>query len=91
MESIYKRAESEQVRSGTSGRIIGQRGKAGGLKIGPLGRHDGPAFVRQNQSEVQTAVAMRVTEDREGLAFKRMTRAGDRHPFREVPDVGSLW
>ena len=68
---------------------LGTRGA--GLEVGPLGGDQGLASIRQNQDELQAAVAVRVPEHLQRLAFKSVVRAGDGHPLREVLRVGSVW
>jgi hypothetical protein len=61
------------------------------LKVGPLGRQERLASVRQNQHEVQAALTVRVAEDSQRLAYKGVMGASDGNPLREVLTVGSVW
>ena len=66
-------------------------GDSARLEIGPRGRNQGLASVRQNQHELQVALAVRVPEDLQGSALKGVVRTGDCHLLRKVLTVGSVW
>ncbi|MGB8477723.1 MAG: hypothetical protein WCE63_02645 [Acidobacteriaceae bacterium] len=60
------------------------------MEVGPGGRHQRLASIRQNQHELQVATAVRVPEHLQRLALKRVVRAGDGHPLGKVLTVGSV-
>jgi hypothetical protein len=81
MKQVIRRAD--QLRS---------RGKScGELEVGPIGWDQRLASIWQNQHEMQSALAVHVSENFQGLAFKRVVRTSDGHPLREVLRVGSVW
>ena len=68
-ESIHEAAELKQVlRQAEQGRTNGS--ESARLEVSPLGRNQGFASVRQNQHELQVALAVRVPEDLQGSALK---------------------
>ena len=60
------------------------------LQVGPLGGNERAALVRQDQQEVQTAVALRPAQKIQGLALERMVGSGDGDRWRKTLEVGSV-
>jgi hypothetical protein len=58
--------------------------------ICPLRRDHGLTAVRQDQDEVQAAVAMDLAENLEGPCFKRMVAPENYDPIEKVLMMGSV-
>jgi hypothetical protein len=59
-------------------------------EVGPIGGNERLAAVRKNQREIEPSVAMEVSEQFQGLSFKRMPRSSDGDAFGKVVRVGSV-
>ena len=59
-------------------------------EVGPVGGNEGLAAVGKNQREIEPSAAVQVSEDIQGLSFKRMLRSSDGDAFWEVVRVGSV-
>ena len=55
-----------------------------------MGGDHRPRPIRPDQDQLQTPVAMNVTEDLECFSLERMMATGDRYPRWNVLDVGSV-
>ena len=80
MKQVFRTAEQERSRD-----------DGAGLEVCPLGGNQGLASVRQNQHELQVALAVRVPEDLQGSALKGVMRTDDGHLLGKVLTVGSVW
>jgi len=89
-ESIDEAAKLKQVlRDAQQGGT--REGNGAGLEVGPLGGNQGLASIRQNQEELQVALAVRALQYLQSVALKCVARADDSHPLRKVLTVGSVW
>ncbi len=59
--------------------------------IGPLGRNERPAAVRQNHENQEDATPPDAVDRHQRLAFEGVALAGDRHRTRNITTMGSLW
>ena len=98
-KSVYQDAGLEQLRKRTEAWALGFAGAVvllgypdlgRRLQVGPLGRNVRAAFVRQDQQEVQAAVAMRPSQKLEGLTLERMVWSDDGDRLRKTFEVGSV-
>jgi hypothetical protein len=71
--------------------MVVNRSQRGAIEIGPGGRDQGPASVRQDEDEIQMPLSMGVVENRQRFACEWMMRAGDRHALGKVLMMGSVW
>ena len=89
-ESIDETAELKQVVQ-RAGQFRTRWSGCGRIKIGPCGRDQRLAPIRQNENELQVTTHVRVPEDLQRLSLERVMRTGDRYSLREVLTVGSVW
>jgi hypothetical protein len=71
--------------------MVVNRSQRGAIEIGPGGRDQRPASIRQDEDKIQMPLSMGVTENEQRLAGERMMRTGDRHSLRKVLMMGSVW
>jgi len=71
--------------------MVVNRNQRGAIEIGPGGRDQGPASVRQDEDKIQVSLSMGMSEDKQRLACEWMMRAGDRHSLGQVLMMGSVW
>ncbi len=88
-ESIDEVTEASQIIQRADKRTTRRKGCAS-LEVRPFGGDQRLAPIRQDQNELQSAMPVRASKDLERLSVKRVMWAGDRHPLREVPEVGSV-
>ncbi len=62
-----------------------------GAPIGPLGRNERPAAIRQDRQNEKDAAPSDAADSGQRLAFERVALAGDRHRIRNIMTMGSLW
>ena len=62
-----------------------------GDPVGPLGRNERPAAIRQDHQNEKDAAPPDAADRRQRLAFEGMPLAGDRHRNRNITTMGSLW
>jgi len=60
------------------------------LEISPRSGNQGLAAVGKDEDKLEDAITMKPIQDLEGLALEWMVLSDDRHPGREVPEVGSV-
>ena len=58
--------------------------------VGPLYRHERPALIRQDHQEMETTGPVRVPQNGQSLAFKRMALANDSDLVGNVFERGSV-
>jgi hypothetical protein len=59
--------------------------------VGPVGRNERPAAVRQNHENEEDAAPPDATDHGERLAFERVALTDDGHRVRNITVMGSLW
>jgi hypothetical protein len=62
-----------------------------GAPIGPLGRNERPAAIRQDRQNEKDAAPPDAGDRGQRLAFEGVALAGDRHRIRDITTMGSLW
>ena len=62
-----------------------------GAPIGPLGRNERPAAIRQDHENEKDAAPPDAADRGQRLAFEGVALAGDRHRIRNITTMGSLW
>jgi hypothetical protein len=62
-----------------------------GAPIGPLGRNERPAAVRQNHENQEDAAPPDTADRGQRLAFEGVALARDRYRIRDITTMGSLW
>ena len=62
-----------------------------GAPIGPLGRNERPAAVRQDHENEEDAAPPDAADRGQRLAFEGVALAGDRYRIRNITAMGSLW
>jgi len=60
-------------------------------EVGPIGRNQQAAFIRQDQDEEEAALSTGMTEYGEGSPVERVMLTGDGHLRGEFPEMGSVW
>ena len=59
--------------------------------VGPVGRNERSAAVRQDHQNEEDAAPPDATDHGERLAFESVALADDGHRVRNIPVMGSLW
>ena len=97
VESVDDLAQVEQIAE--SAEIVGTitgivcRRSPGLLcaPVGPVGRNERSAAVRQNHENEEDAAPPHATDHGERLAFEGVAPTDDRHRVRNIMVMGSLW
>jgi hypothetical protein len=87
-KSIDESAGVQQIGQCAEAHGVGTR--RGRREAGPWGRHERATPVWEDKDQMQLTAAMGPAQQGQRLAFKRMTRPGDRDGRREVFEVGSM-
>jgi hypothetical protein len=87
----------QTVEHATRLKQIGERGKrarrrllGGRLEIGPPGRDQRAAAVRQDEDQLEPPAATHPADQLKRAALQWVTRPHDPHPLREAVEVGSV-
>jgi hypothetical protein len=85
MEQVCQRAQQAVILMGPflAGLILMR-------PAGPIYRNERPALIRQDQQEVETTGPVRVPQNWQGPAFKRMALANDSDLVGNVFEMGSV-
>jgi hypothetical protein len=62
-----------------------------GAPIGPLGRNERPAAIRQHRQNEKDAAPPDAADRSQRLAFEGVALACDRHRIRNITTMGSVW
>jgi hypothetical protein len=89
LESVYDTMTAQQVLYGTDDGIACPCSRAP-MQVGPFGRNQGPASVRQHYNQVQSAVLMPGPKNSKRLTLESMVWSSDLDVFRGVVEVGSV-
>ena len=91
LAQVEQIAESAEIVATITG-IVGRR-SLGLLSapVGPVGRNERSAAVRQDHKNEEDAAPPNATDHGERLAFEGVTLAGDGHRVRNITVMGSLW
>lgn len=93
-ESLDQGTGMEQVRQRAQQAVVLIGPFSAGLILmrpaGPIYRNERPALIRQDQQEIETTGPVRVPQNWQGPAFKRMASANDGNLFGKVFEMGSV-
>ena len=81
-QGVSDSASVQQVGDGGGQRCLTARWLRGGLQVSPDGWDHHSCAVGQHEQELQAAVAMEPSRDRQRLSLKRMPGTDDRHSLR---------
>ena len=85
LEQVCQRAQQAILRGPFLAGLILRR------PTGPLYRHERPALIRQDQQEVETTGPVRMSQNGQGSACKRMPLANNSDLVGNVFERGSVW
>ena len=98
LESVEMKAQLQQIGEPTKdgdsiGLVDGWRCRAGRrvAPVGPGGGNERPAAVGQDREHKQCATPAQAADHIKRLPLEGVASAGDRHPSRNIPAMGSLW
>jgi len=93
-ESVDDLAKLEQITElaerGCAVHIVIARRCVGIAPVGPCGRNQRSAAVRQNDEHEQDAASLNTADHRQPLALKRVALADNGYLIRDIPEIGSL-
>ena len=98
LESVEMKAQLEQIGEpaigvDSIGFVDRWRNRAGrrDAPVGPGGGNERPAAVGQDREHKQCATPAQAADHIKRLPLEGVASAGDRHPSRNIPAMGSLW
>jgi hypothetical protein len=91
LSQVKQIAEPAQIVVGVAGVVCRRSLGLGRTPIGPVGRNERPAAVRQDHQNEDDAAPPNAADYGQRSAFEGMALTRDRHRFRDITTMGSLW